>query len=37
MEIFWTHYGDNIEKIRTAITAQYAPLENYNMRPGLPI
>lgn len=31
MEIFWTHYGDNIEKIRTAITAQYAPLENYNM------
>lgn len=31
MEIFWTHYGDNIEKIRTALTTQYAPLDNYNM------
>lgn len=31
MEIFWTHYGDNIERIRDVLTAQYAPLENYNM------
>lgn len=31
MEIFWTHYGDNIEKIRTALIAQYSPLENYSM------
>lgn len=31
MEIFWTHYGDNIEKILSVLTAQYSPLENYNM------
>ena len=31
MEIFWTHYGDNIEKILSVMTAQYSPLENYNM------
>lgn len=31
MEIFWTHYGDNIEKIRTALITQYSPLENYSM------
>lgn len=31
MKIFWTHYGDNIERIRTVLTAQYAPLDNYNM------
>ena len=31
MEIFWTHYGDNIEKIRTALTAAYDPLHNYDM------
>lgn len=31
MKIFWTHYGDNIERIGTVLTAQYAPLDNYNM------
>lgn len=31
MEIFWTHYSDNIEKILSVLTAQYSPLENYNM------
>ncbi len=31
MEMFWIHYGDNIERIRTVLTAQYAPLDNYNM------
>lgn len=31
MKIFWTHYEDNIERIRTVLTAQYAPLDNYNM------